>query len=509
MVSWWLVLIAIIGVILTMGVAAYIVVLYSSLEDRNQAWFPKVVVLLGLTLAGFTVLLLPYDVANRQNPEIMDDQGGGINTAVCWQVVLWSIVIMVLFVTPFTTFYYEAWDPAIEGAESVKLQLRSAFMYTFVVCFLFFLMFIILWFTAGEAELNYHYYASPPQNMDLRDTRDPFQPAAGGIPCFCDHKGAACYTRQQSFESTCGSGSGDLSIKVSAFVYMVGLMCAFGWIFFIAFGGVGLLALPVDLINDWRMRPKKMTRLEFADARKEMAQKIADMVEWGKSLEDKEDRGEKGWFGSTRKAVNKYKSDVVQLEEEWERLKESDPAHDKDRKILKAWLKLPVGIVGTVISLMWVVHIIVHNLADSHPLLNNLFSGLDGFFPVFGVIAYALFAMWLLWAAVKGCFKLGLNFGIIAIHPMKPNGTLMSSFLFNTMIILLMSVVVTQFAALSFRMYAANTVVDGIFTTYVTHLKGIGYIMQYFQIAMLVFIGLAAVWLLFKPWCCPDKQGRD
>eukprot|EP00662_Eupelagonemidae_sp_cell21_P011076 gene11076-45922_t len=52
----------------------------------------------------------------------------------------------------------------------------------------------------------------------------------------------------------------------------------------------------------------------------------------------------------------------------------------------------------------------------------------------------------------------------------------MSSFLFNTMIVLLMSVVVTQFCSLSFRLFAANTVVDGIFTTFVSNLAGIGYI---------------------------------
>eukprot|EP00756_Hemistasia_phaeocysticola_P014156 Hpha_TRINITY_DN15325_c1_g13::TRINITY_DN15325_c1_g13_i1::g.87810::m.87810/K14617/LMBRD1; LMBR1 domain-containing protein 1 len=511
MVSWWLIVVAIIGVVVTLGVACYLVVLYSSVDDRNQAWFPKAVVVLGLTLSGFTVLLLPYDVANRKDPTVLDSVSGGIDTEALWMIVLGAILAMVLFVTPFTTFYYEAWDPEYTGLDSVRKQLISAAMYTVVIAFIFFLMFVILYFAAGSADLKYHGYTAPPTHLDLNTTTNPFALNPGSaVMCGCDKTGIACSNTAgvpvPAENNDCKVEEGTLSVKVSSFVYMIGLLCAFGWLFFVAFGGVGLLALPVDLINDWRMRPKKMSKLEFKDAQQQFAEKVQAMVEWGKQLEEKEESGEKGWFGSTRKAINKYKADTTDLETEWERLQESDPSRDKDRKILKAWLKLPFGIIGSVVSLMWVVHIIVHNLAGAHPLLNNMFIGLDGFFPVMGVGAYALFAMWMLWASVKGCFKMGLNFGIIQIHPMKVDNTLMSSFLFNTMIVLLVSVVVTQFCALSFREYAANTVVDGIFMTYVTNLKGIGFIMQYFQIAMVVFIGLSAVWLLFKPCCCPDKR---
>jgi LMBR1 domain-containing protein 1 len=34
------------------------------------------------------------------------------------------------------------------------------------------------------------------------------------------------------------------------------IMSFFGWIFLILFGGVGLFALPIDMINDFRKRPK-------------------------------------------------------------------------------------------------------------------------------------------------------------------------------------------------------------------------------------------------------------
>jgi LMBR1 domain-containing protein 1 len=38
-------------------------------------------------------------------------------------------------------------------------------------------------------------------------------------------------------------------------------MSFFGYIFFVIFGGVGLTALPIDLINEFLERPKIVTKL--------------------------------------------------------------------------------------------------------------------------------------------------------------------------------------------------------------------------------------------------------
>jgi LMBR1 domain-containing protein 1 len=52
------------GILLVAGL--YLVVYYSHPDDHNDAYFPKLVVILGFVLAGATVLLLPLDVANRE-----------------------------------------------------------------------------------------------------------------------------------------------------------------------------------------------------------------------------------------------------------------------------------------------------------------------------------------------------------------------------------------------------------------------------------------------------------
>eukprot|EP01060_Flectonema_neradi_P002467 TRINITY_DN11529_c0_g1_i1.p1 TRINITY_DN11529_c0_g1~~TRINITY_DN11529_c0_g1_i1.p1 ORF type:complete len:502 (+),score=72.93 TRINITY_DN11529_c0_g1_i1:84-1589(+) len=498
--NWWLIIIAIVGFILTFVVSVYLVVLYCSEDDANQAYIPKVIVVIGLSLSAFTVLLLPFDVANKRDPTVMAGSTGGIDLVLMWNLVLWTISAWVLVVTPFATFYYEAWDPQ---QKSNLEQIRPALCYTFATVFVFMLFFVILWFTVGYADLDLTSYTSPPTDMNLELGISLFQ-----YQCWCSGDTQYCQNNPTAVPNPnfCSQKSDTLSIRVSAFVYIIGLLCFVGWISFMVFGGVGLIALPMDLINDFRERPEKLSRKDYELRKRELGKDITALLQKGKALEEKTAAGKKEFFGGTKKKVNKFKEAVTEIEKKWDRLQAS---MDVDRQVCLAYLKLPLGIIGIVLSFMWVMHMILYNLTGSHPWLNNMFSGLDSFFPLFGTIAYTAFAVWMLWAAVKGCFKLGCNFGIIQIHPMEVNGTLMSSFLFNVLLILLTSVTVAQFCAMSFREYAANTVVDSLFSTYVNHLRGIGFIMQYLQIALLVFSGLAFVYLLLKPRCCPSKKVDD
>jgi LMBR1 domain-containing protein 1 len=85
---------------------------------------------------------------------------------------------------------------------------------------------------------------------------------------------------------------------------------------------------------------------------------------------------------------------------------------------------------------------------------------------------------------------------------MKIGDTLMNAMLFNCGLVLLCSIVVTQFCAMSFDVYASNTVIDGLLNLYVRRLKGIGVIMYYFQYAFIAVAGLSVFWLIL----CPRKK---
>ena len=64
--NYFLIVVTAVVCVLAVVVALYLLVSFQHPEDRNQAWFPKGVVILGISLAIWTVLLFPLDVANRQ-----------------------------------------------------------------------------------------------------------------------------------------------------------------------------------------------------------------------------------------------------------------------------------------------------------------------------------------------------------------------------------------------------------------------------------------------------------
>ena len=80
---------------------------------------------------------------------------------------------------------------------------------------------------------------------------------------------------------------------------------------------------------------------------------------------------------------------------------------------------------------------------------------------------------------MEGNVKLGLRLLIFAVYPMKLNGTLMSSFLFNVNLIMLSSIAVIQFCSQAFEGYAAETAVSEIFGGEIENLRGLGLLFKY------------------------------
>lgn len=95
-----------------------------------------------------------------------------------------------------------------------------------------------------------------------------------------------------------------------------------GWVFFLIFGGLGLFAIPMDLINDYRYKPKKREQRELAAMKQNLQTGVADLIEMGQTLKTNQERaGDADGFFGKRKAEskakrdkNKYKAAVMQFE---------------------------------------------------------------------------------------------------------------------------------------------------------------------------------------------------
>lgn len=63
--NYFLIVIAIVVTILIFLINVYIIIYFQHPDDRTQAYFPKFVILFGLSFSMIAILMLPLDVANR------------------------------------------------------------------------------------------------------------------------------------------------------------------------------------------------------------------------------------------------------------------------------------------------------------------------------------------------------------------------------------------------------------------------------------------------------------
>lgn len=456
-----------------LGGIAYLLIVFSSPEDKNMAYFPRGVVVLGMSLACFSVLLLPYDVANRANPLALGDIGGGINTTLLWQICLGAVSVMIVVIIPFCIFYYESFDSSAKGG--VGGQIKSALIYTLASIIIFAILLVVLWIVMGVALIPYTAHVSPMYQVN-----------------------DAAWNWDPECTSCLEDKAATLEIPVAVVVYGVAILNAFGWLVFAIFGAVGMGALPIDLCSEWRHRPKPLGLEEYAAEKKRLADVAEDLLSTGADLEKEQKKQGETLDKKLKSQVHAFKILVDNLNDEHQKM-ECGYTQAGGSPIV-AVAKLLMGVFTSIISLLWILHVILWNITKVSPFLNNFFIALDSFWSMLGTIAYAVFTFFLLWAVIKGVIKVGSRSLIFEIHPLKVGNTLMNAFLFNTLLVLLASVTVTQFAALSFQLYSSATSVDALFSVYMVNLKGIGYIFQYAQYAWLGIAVISIILLLVCPY---------
>ena len=200
--------------------------------------------------------------------------------------------------------------------------------------------------------------------------------------------------------------------------------------------------------------------------------------------------------------VNKYKQMVFVLERDYDDLKVCHSGFKTHNPLIPV-LKLFLGVLSAILSLLWLLQIVLFLIADADSFLNKYFiwfeEGLK--FPLFGTITVAIFAMYLQCCVAKGCFKVGVRCFCFSLHPMEIGETYMNSFLFNLMLILICTVPIVQFSTAAFADYARLTVVENIFGAQVKHLRFFVYFFenQVFEISFFAMSMLTLLYLTFHP----------
>ena len=497
-----LLIVAIVVCVIVFLVNVYLLVNYQHPDDKNQAYFPKFVVVFGLSVAAISILMLPADVANRQACRHAIYNGAcnlTLPMKTLWLVVYIVDAVLVFFVIPFAMFYYEG-----DQDKSIGKRIRSALLWMVTTAIVCALILGILYGLVGKVVFTVRHLSSSttsfPSSWSLRNS----QQCLGNGARQC-----SAYLANPSSEKT-------WTMRTTFPEYVVALATIVGSVLFAIFGGVGIACLPLGLIFSFIRRPKAViTRSQYIKEATELGKKARELKKAAESLHQEERSGAKG--RKFRKNVKSVEKELFQLEEDVKLLEEMYPQGEQAETtwaltVLGYLGKLVLGILGLIVSVAWVAHIIIYLLIDP-PLssfLNEVFIKLDSIWGLLGTAAFAFFCFYLLLAVIAGATMLGLRLVFITIHPMKWGATLMNSFLFNVGLILLCSISVIQFCATAFAYYAQATAAQEIFGHTLESLRGIKYLYKYnvFQIAFVVLAGLTFVYYLIFGWRRRKPSGR-
>lgn len=492
--------------VLTVLCNVYVLVHFQHPDDRNQAKFPKLVVVTGLTMAVLSILLLPLDVANRAacaESIIESACSYTLPMTELWYAMYMTMFAYIFVLIPWTLFYYE------QDSETPHLKrVVSSSIWSVATTLVLLMIMLIVYYVGGEAEFELKSVDSGMMllgNSALSDAA-----ACIALP--------STLTSATNFVTSPGSISGTscnalsagieteiFKVKPTFIVYIIAVCSIVSWMIFMVYAGVGIVAMPIDLVKSFLTRPVKIIpKSEYIRCATILARDVQSVTTEIKNLQ-KEQRLT-GRTKKVRNELNALQLKLTALEDDELELQKVFPQGETREAtwlltMLGYYLQLFLGGVSVLLSIFWTIHIVLYVLISPppSPFLNTFFQYLDGVWSLLGTAVFAIFCFYLVFCVIKGNTRLGLRFLFISLYPMKLGRTCMSSLLFNTGLIMLGSVSIIQFCAQVFDVYAAETSVTDIFGGNIENLKGLGYLFKY-NIFIYCFFGMICLSLMIVPF---------
>ncbi len=169
-----------------------------------------------------------------------------------------------------------------------------------------------------------------------------------------------------------------------------------------------------------------------------------------------------------------------------------------------------------IISLVWVIQLfgttVYANGSPSFRLLDGLFASLNqGTGGFIASILYGVLVVYMLICLVKGNIIFGIKIPyVLSIHPLEINKTFLNSLLFNSSIMLITSLSISEMAMIAFPEYLSVSYLGAFFTNEVRNLPVFGFLYRdrIYTIVFLGFVGISLFYLGIKIFRERRKQNR-
>jgi LMBR1 domain-containing protein 1 len=276
-----LVIVAIVVCVIVFISSIYLLVNYQHPDDANQAYFPKFVVVFGLSIAMISILMLPADVANRHACRHAI-YNGACNLTLpmkdLWLAIYIVDAILVFFVIPFAMFFYEG-----DQDKTLGKRIKSALIWVVTTAVVCALVLGILYGVIGKVDFSVRHLASATSTFPTSWQFSNTQPCIGNTARQC-----SAFTANPTSEKT-------WTMRTTFPEYVVALATIVGSVLFTIFGGVGIACLPLGLITAFIRRPKAViTRSQYIKEATELGKKARELKKAADGLHQEERSGAKG-----------------------------------------------------------------------------------------------------------------------------------------------------------------------------------------------------------------------
>ena len=492
--------------VILLVVNVYIIVYFQKPGEKRDNIWTKLLIISGFQLTSFTVMMVAVDSANNSGnpmcdasyPSVSDKLFcGDIDFEMVWRVLFLAIGVYLVILIPFATFYYDA-DADIDDKSPFKEACcYSTLLLAILACI------VVPLYEFSDEKFTLVPLREYSVNLSDMTVNTYMGPTGNSIIGYIDEAGGMQIVTKTLDHA--GSVESEFTYAVGFDIYLVSLISWVGWFIFSIFAGAGLAALPFDLIAAYFYRPKPLDHQELTSRKMDLQMRANEILET--SLQLKKGRSDSNSISkatrimSDRIEVNKLTNMMYALEQEVEEL-EACKNINKSYNPLLPYLSLLFGFIAAIISILWVLQIVLYNLADEVPLLNDYLQSFDSWFPMFGLVTYAIFSIYMLLCTIKGCFKVGMRcLCCCQIHAMAVAKTEVNSFLFNLAVVMLCSAPLVHFLSQSFSGYASYS---SAYLLFDVQIKNMSFFAPMFQQHIFTYIilgmcGLTTLVLAFKP----------
>eukprot|EP01129_Flabellula_baltica_P012171 TRINITY_DN5452_c0_g1_i1.p1 TRINITY_DN5452_c0_g1~~TRINITY_DN5452_c0_g1_i1.p1 ORF type:complete len:323 (+),score=55.68 TRINITY_DN5452_c0_g1_i1:27-971(+) len=279
MIDWFLAIVAGIIFIGFFVLSTYILLYYQHTDDESSTFPLKWIFVFTITMTMTNVLLLPLDVAS------LNSNFGGIPMDYLWYAVQVSIASLCFFFLPLGIFYYQAGD----SYDNKCPPCCGAIFYMLLTMIVFMAITVVSYFFIGYADVEVVYHASGLVNGNQL-------PADNTCPNGGYSSSGNCVDPKNYLKT----------FDVSIFVYAISIICIFAYLFFAIFGGIGLIATPLDFLNDFIYRPLPIGGDEYRRRKLIIADKVSLLLETGVGFKER---------NPSKKSKNEWKKSVYQIDD--------------------------------------------------------------------------------------------------------------------------------------------------------------------------------------------------